>query len=200
MNGLVALGFASNEEKTDIGSQTIVNLETSISLWRDLIWYKESVELACSGMAVLPHSFPQTTQEERMRRWLYDRLESDGRLDLASCIRRSDDNAVNRVLYNKTQGNALQILGLAKKNGWEQVYIVDHPFHIPRLKIALECMARITHSKIDFIYVGGKIDAKDNGQLVAQYLPIYWVYERLTTLYQFLWLASHKKLIREVLQ
>lgn len=198
--GLVVLGFASNRGKTDIGSQTIANLEEGVSLLGDLIGYGESVDFACSGMAMLPNSFPQTTQEERMRRWLYGRLESDGRLDLAPCIRRSADNPINRVLYNKTQGNAIQILKLAKQNGWGQVYIVDHPFHIPRLKIALEYMTLVTRSKIDFIYIRGEIDASDNGQFVAQYLPVYWIYERLTTLYQFLWLAFHKNLIREALQ
>lgn len=198
-NAVVVLGFGYGKQGT-MGSQTLANLKKGIFLRNDLAAYEVSAEFACSGMTVIPGSSPQRLQEGLMYRWLYNFLESKGLIHLAQIVCHTDDTPENRIIYNKTQGNSLQIMHLAKTNGWEHVYIVDHPMHIPRLKIALEFMAKLSHANVDFVYVRGEIDSSNNAQRVAKYLPIYWVYERLTTIYQALWLGTHIGQLRKVLQ
>lgn len=198
-NAVVVLGFGYGKHGT-MGSQTLVNLKKGISLRNDLAAYEVPAELSFSGMAVIPGSSPQRLQEDLMYRWLYKFLTSKGLIHLAQTVCHTDDTPENRVIYNKTQGNALQIMHLAKKNGWEHIYIVDHPMHIPRLEIALEFMVMLSRANVDFVYVRSEIDSSNNAQSVAKYLPIYWVYERLTTIYQVFWLGTHIKQLRKALQ
>lgn len=198
-NAVIVLGFGYGKHGT-IGSQTLANLERGISLLDDLSAYEVPAELSFSGMAVIPGSSPQRLQEDLMYGHLYRLLTIKGLIRFYQIVCRTDDTPENRVIYNKTQGNALQIMHLAKKNGWEHVYIVDHPMHIPRLEIALEFMVMLSHANVDFVYVRSEIDSSNNAQSVAKYLPIYWVYERLTTIYQAFWLGTHIGQLRKALQ
>lgn len=193
---VVVLGFGYGVNGS-MSSQTLANYGKGQRLWFDMD--DGGVDFSCSGMAVVPGSNPPTTQEDQM----YEYAETDEVFrktrNTYIASRRSTDTPENRVRYNKTQGNALQILHLSKRYQWDVVYIVDHPYHIPRVKIALEFMARLAQSYVEFIYVPSEIDASDNDQMVAKCLPIYWVYEKLTTIYQAIWLSCHVAWLRKAL-
>jgi uncharacterized SAM-binding protein YcdF (DUF218 family) len=193
---IVVLGFGYY--KGGMSSQTLANYGKGLHLWFDID--DGDVDFSCSGMAIIPGSNPPTTQENQMYEWAKrdEVFRRDRNTYIAS--RRSTDTPENRVRYNKTQGNALQILHLTKRYRWDTVYIVDHPYHIPRLKIALEFMAKIVQSYVKFVYVPAEVDSNNNGQLVVKYLPIYWVYEKLATVYQTMWLSYHVAWLRTALQ
>lgn len=193
---VVVLGFGYGAHGS-MSSQTLANYGKGEHLWFDMD--DGSVDFSCSGMAIVPGSIPPTTQENQM----YEYAKTDevfrNTRNTYIAIRRSSDTHENRRRYNKTQGNALQIMHMAKICGWEKIYIVDHPDHLRRLEIALEFMKRLSLSYIEFVYEPAKIDSSNNEQFVAKHLPVYRVYEKVTIIYQAIWLSSHVAWLRKVL-
>jgi len=196
---VVSLGLGYSKNKGYNSSQTIENLQKGVSLFcNQKKWSEVPVELACSGMTIIPDSNPPTLQEMPMYGWVWQHLENR---DLISEVRALlQDTPEIRILCKSTCGNAFQILLLAKEYGWTNVFIVDHPLHQKRLDAALQYVARLAHMNIDFVYVKVDVDASDQGQFVAKYLPVFWVYELLNMFYQPFQLAHRRKRFKKVFE
>lgn len=192
MNVIVAifgLGYGTNGT---LGSQTEVALKQGVSVWKWLVECKTSPTLICSGMAIISGgSNPPVTQEDLMAAY----VKAEG---ASSLFAQKTEETL--ALYNKTWGNAIEIVDMAIKNHMDtvDVYLVDHPTHLPRLKMALQWMSRLAHYKgLRFIGNPTEVDTSNQAQWVAKSAFRFWLYEKAVTVFQVLWLLSHSSKVKK---
>lgn len=191
MNTVVAVFGLGYGEDGALGSQTKTALDQGISIWKWLAKYQTSPILVCSGMAIIPGSNPPVTQEDLMATYVEAR-------EVSGLFAKKTEETL--TLYNKTWGNAIEIIDLLIENnlGPADVYLVDHPVHLPRLKMALYWVNRLANYKgLRLISNPTKIDATNQGQWVAKSELRFWMYEKAVTVFQIFWLLSHSRKIKQ---
>jgi len=199
--GIVVVAFAFSKTKDEMGSQTMAGLKKSMNLFLDMTKHGEDVEIACSGMGFLPKSSPKVFQKKPMYEWIHEYLASQNREDLFPRIRYLTDISEDWAFYDKTCGNALEILRLAKEGHWVNIIVCDRPGHWYRLNIALRYISKLTGMDVDVTYVPVDIDGSDNGQLVTKYRLVYWLYELANLwFYQPFQLAHRRDGFKRILQ
>jgi len=185
---IFGLGYGA---KGTLGSQTETALHQGISVWKFLVGYQVYPMLICSGMAMLPGSDPPVTQEDLMAAY----VEAEGASGLFA--QKTEETL---VLYNKTWGNAIELLDMAigNKLGEAEVYLVDHPMHLPRLKLALWWVSRLAHYKgLRLVGNPTEINVSNQAQWVAKSNLRFWLYEKAVTVYQVWWLLIHSGQIKQ---
>ncbi|MFZ2414479.1 MAG: hypothetical protein WAW33_00510 [Minisyncoccia bacterium] len=191
--GIVVVAFAFSKTKDEIGSQTMAGLKKGVDLFLDMTKHGESVEIACSGMGFLPKSSPKVFQKKPMYKWIHGYLESQNREDLFSRIRYLNYILEDWAFYDKTCGNALEILRLVKQCHWVNIIVCDRPGHWHRLDIALQYISKLTGMDVDITYVPTDVDGGDSGQLVTKYRLVYWLYELANLWFYLPFQLAHRR-------
>jgi hypothetical protein len=185
----VAVIACGHGENGTIGSQTKVNLDQGLSIWGFLTGYGNPSELICSGMALIPARNPPVTQEDLMKDYLKEKGISNGIF--------AEKTKDNLKLYNKSWGNAIEIVDVAIAMDIGEVYVVDQAVHLPRLKLALWYVARLAHYNLRVVGNPAELNASNQAQWVVKSTLRFWLYERAVTILEIIWLLSHRSQIRK---
>ena len=184
---VIACGHGKNGS---MGSQTTENLDQGISVWRFLNGYGNHSELICSGMALIPASDPPVTQEDLIN----DYLDEQKGISNGIFAEKTKDNL---KLYDKTWGNAIEIVDVAIAMDIGEVYVVDQAVHLPRLKLALWYVARLAHYNLRVVGNPAELNASNQAKWVVKSTLRFWLYERAVTILEIVWLLSHGSQVRK---